>query len=158
MIENPNVGLLGPKILYSDYSVQKSVRIIPNPIQLIFNRINDVFNLNNISLPEDREINAPFLLGCFLIAKTETLLAVNGFDKRFFLYMEDLDLCRKISSHTEVKYFPNAYIFHRYEKGSRKKIKLFYYHIISAIKYFNKWGWIFDNKRKKLNKKLIDEL
>ena len=39
-------------------------------------------------------------------------------------------------------------VYHEYEKGSYKNRKLLKYHLCSVIKYFNKWGWVFDKKEK----------
>jgi len=37
-------------------------------------------------------------------------------------------------------------------------MKMFIIHIINIIKYFNKWGWIFDRERKKVNAQCINEI
>jgi GT2 family glycosyltransferase len=66
--------------------------------------------------------------------------------------MEDVDLCRRVHNIAQTVFFPFAEIIHHYEKGSYKSHKLLRHHIISAIKYFNKWGWIFDGKRRERNK------
>ena len=51
------------------------------------------------------------------------------------------------------QYYPEVEIIHEYGKESYKNKKLLMYHIKSAIYYFNKWGWIFDKERDKLNKR-----
>ena len=47
------------------------------------------------------------------------------------------------------------FIYHDYAKGSYKNFKLLKYHIQSTIKYFNKWGWFFDEERKKMNDEFL---
>jgi len=51
-----------------------------------------------------------------------------------------------------------VHIYHEYEKGSYKNKKLLKYHIESAIKYFNKWGWLFDKEREIINRETVQEL
>ena len=49
-------------------------------------------------------------------------------------------------------------IYHKHEKGSYKDSKLLIQHIISAVKYFNKWGWFSDKERKRINCAIIEKL
>ncbi len=99
----------------------------------------------------DKVMEVPSLSGCFMFIRTDVLKQIGGFDKRFFMYAEDLDLCRRVGEVTRTMYYPEVSVFHEYEKGSYKNRKLLKYHICSVIKYFNKWGWVIDRKRKKRN-------
>lgn len=83
----------------------------------------------------------PFAQGSFLVIRTELYRKLEGFDKRFFLYMEDADLCRRVNKESSLYYCPDAKVIHKWEKGSHKNKKLFKLHVSSMIKYFNKWGW-----------------
>ena len=60
-------------------------------------------------------------------------------------------LCRRIGQKYKVIYFPEAEIFHEHGKASYKSRKLMMFHVKSATKYFNKWGWFFDKERKEKN-------
>ena len=55
-------------------------------------------------------------------------------------------------------YYPEVSVFHEYEKGSYKNSKLLRYHLLSAARYFNKWGWFFDKERSKINKNILKKL
>jgi hypothetical protein len=56
--------------------------------------------------------------------------------------MEDVDICRKIDEINKLKiYYPAETVLHIHRKGSAKKAKLFYHHLVSAYKYFKKWGF-----------------
>ena len=77
-----------------------------------------------------------------MLFKTEDLLRLEGFDERYFMYMEDVDICRKIDLSGKRKlYFPATEIIHTHRKGSSKEFRLFFIHISSIIKYFMKWGF-----------------
>ncbi len=75
------------------------------------------------------------------------------FDPRFFLYMEDVDLCRRIGAIAQTVYYPGVSVTHGYAKGSYKNRKLMLHHIRSAVRYFGKWGWVFDPGRRLLNRR-----
>ena len=77
------------------------------------------------------------------------------FDGRYFMYMEDYDLCRRIGEKFKVVYYPEAEIIHEHGKASYKSRKMMIIHSQSAIKYFNKWGWFFDKERHKKRKNFL---
>jgi GT2 family glycosyltransferase len=76
---------------------------------------------------------------------------VNGFDEKIFLYVEDVDLTRRLHKITKTVYYPEIEVEHGLARGSYKFSKLVVYHINSAIYYFNKWGWFFDKSREHIN-------
>ncbi|MGK5922051.1 glycosyltransferase family 2 protein, partial [Klebsiella pneumoniae] len=80
---------------------------------------------------------------------------LNGFDERYFMYLEDVDLCRRALQLTKIYYCPETTIVHVFNKGSYKSKLLLWYHIRSAITYFNKWGWFFDKKRYAYNESAL---
>lgn len=103
-------------------------------------------------------MEVPILSGCFMFVRMDVIGKVGLFDERFFMYSEDVDLCRRIGEISKTVFYPNVAVFHEYEKGSYKNKKLLKYHIRSTIKYFNKWGWIFDRKRADANKKCLNQI
>jgi len=77
----------------------------------------------------------------FLLIRREALDAVGGFDERFFLYGEDLDLCRRIrAAGWRIRYDPRATAVH--VKGSgRVRLPATTRHFYEAIWiYYRKWG------------------
>lgn len=160
------IGLLMPKIVYPNGDTQNLCKLIPSPKDLILRRfipfkkikkkLENRYELRFFSYNEEAEI--PILSGCFMVIRTSVLKTVKGFDERFFMYLEDVDLCRRIGDISRLVYYPKVQIVHNYEKGSYKNKKLLFYHIRSAIKYFNKWGWVFDSKRVRINKRALLDL
>jgi GT2 family glycosyltransferase len=153
------IGAIMPKIIYPSGSTQYLCKLIPTPIDLILRRFLFVKDLKEKLKKRyelrffsyDEEVEVPIISGCFMFIRSSILEKINGFDERFFMYLEDVDLCRRINKQSKLVYFPKVKVVHNYEKGSYKSMKLLSYHIKSAIKYFNKWGWFFDNERKKTN-------
>ena len=41
-------------------------------------------------------MEVPILSGCFIFSRVSALKEIGGFDERYFMYMEDYDLCRRI--------------------------------------------------------------
>lgn len=89
----------------------------------------------------DRPFTVPFAQGSFLVIRTELFRELGGFDERFFLYMEDADLCRRVNEVSTLRYCPNAAVVHKWRKGSHTDKRLFALHVRSIAAYFLKWGW-----------------
>jgi GT2 family glycosyltransferase len=161
---NHYVGAVMPRITYPDGSLQRLCKLLPTPVDLILRRfvpskrikakINERYELHGLT--QDRPSCVPSLSGCFLLIRTELLSRVGGFDERFFMYMEDVDLVRRIGDIAETLYLPSVQVVHAYAKGSYLNRRLLGYHMRSAIEYFNKWGWFFDPTRKIRNRNALD--
>jgi GT2 family glycosyltransferase len=159
-IENyPEVGLIAPRILYPNGDLQTSRRLIPSPVDLIIRRTplaSKLFRqrteLNEYQSSDPKGIlEVPFLLGCFLLFRMGTLKKAGLFDERYFMYLEDLDICRRMAKYGSVVYHGHTSIYHIYQRDSTKSLQMLIHHISSMIKYFNKWGWFGDNERATIN-------
>ena len=114
-----------------------------------FNKFIETYELRNF--PKDKVYNAPILSGCFTLLNLNAIAKVGAYDVKYFMYFEDFDLSRRIHREYRTIYFPLVSVFHGYERGANKSLKLLKFFISSAITYFNKWGWFFDNERKRIN-------
>jgi GT2 family glycosyltransferase len=169
MEANKDIGLVMPKVLYPDGNIQYLCKLLPTPLDLFGRRFlnfgpfkkivekrNEVYELRFTGY--DKIMEVPYLSGCFMFIRTEVLKKVGLFDERFFMYLEDTDLSRRIHRVAKTVYYPYVHVYHEYGKGSYKSLKLLYYHIKSAIKYFNKYGWFFDKERQEVNKRILKKL
>lgn len=166
MNENPDIGNVMPKILYPDGEVQYLAKLLPTPADLIFRRFmplkrwkqnrNERYELQASGY--DRIMEVPNLSGCFMFLRTDALKKGGLFDENIFMYLEDIDLNRRIGEHYKTVFYPEVNVIHEYAKDSYKNKKLLMFHIRSAIYYFNKWGWFFDRKRDAINRQCIDSL
>ena len=165
MEENEEIGLVMPKVLYMDGSIQYLCKLLPTPMDLLGRRFLPAFmkKLFRSGMEKyefrhrdyNQQMDVPNLSGCFMFMRTKALVKAGLFDERFFMYLEDVDLCRRINAEYRTVYFPLVSIFHGYAKGSYQGGPLFRYHLTSAFRYFNKWGWFFDRHRRHINKKNI---
>lgn len=135
-----DVSLAIPKVYYKDGTFQPIVRNIPTIMTLIKRKMGVTQDeWSEESLAHTQEI--PFAHGCFYTFKTEVFKQLHGFDERFFLYMEDLDIFIRAKAHGNTVINPNFKIYHEHRKGSSKSFKLFFLHLSSAIKFFLKYNF-----------------
>tara|TARA_X000000950_G_scaffold289244_1_gene411206 strand:- start:5872 stop:6693 length:822 start_codon:yes stop_codon:yes gene_type:complete len=158
--KNKDISLLSPKLLNEDGSIQYICRFLPSPMSLIKRFFSKVFNLKINSL-EDKlnltndHIEVPSIHGACFFVRSTSLESINGFDERYFLYVEDIDLCRELSEYGSITYLPSCYAIHGHQRGSYSNLNLFKYHLKSFIYYFIKWGLFFDKKRNIANNSAI---
>lgn len=163
MENNQMVGNVMPKVTYPDGSLQYLCKLLPTPLDWIGrmflpskslrDKLNYRFEMRFSNY--DKETNVPYLSGCFMFLRTSVIKELGVFDESIFMYGEDTDLNRRIHNKYRTMYFPHATIVHKHERGSHKNIHLFWIHVKAAIYYFNKWGWLFDKDRKRINKEVI---
>lgn len=145
--KNKSVGLLSPLILNKDGSIQLLNKKAPTVFDLLIRFISPNFfkERQNLFVKLDtgyENINPiDYASGCFMIFRTEIFKKINGFDGRYFMYMEDADITRKVNEVSKAVFFPNGHIIHEWQRQSHKKIKYTFIAVISLCKYFNKWGW-----------------
>lgn len=157
---NPDIGLVMPKIFSPNGDLQYLCKLLPTPLDMLGRRFsplkfiqyrNSYFEMRLSGY--NKIMDVPFLSGCFMFLRVNVLLEINGFSDDFFMYCEDIDICRRIKLNKfRTVFYPNVSIVHVHKKESYKNNKMLIIHIKSAIKYFNKWGWFWDPFRKNVNK------
>ncbi len=168
MDQNTEVGTTMPDVRYPDGTRQHLIKLAPQPSdlflrrflpkgfsRLLFREAAEKYLLKDFD-PE-KPLSVPILSGCFLFVRRQLLQYVDGFDPRYFLYLEDVDLSRRLFTQAENVFFPEVKVVHEYQKDSYKKPKHLLYHISSAVKYFNKFGWFRDEERQALNRRAFDK-
>lgn len=164
METHPKVGSLMPKVYYEDGSVQRLCKLLPTPFNLIGRRFfgeapwaqqkNAAYELHHFDY--NSTLNTPSLSGCFMFIRTSVLRKTGLFDPQFFMYLEDYDLNRRIHRVARTEFYPEVSVVHGHKQESYKNGKLLKIHVQSAIKYFNKWGWLRDEERDVLNSRVLE--
>lgn len=151
--DHPDVGMVSPKVLFPDGSLQPLNKRNPTVLDLFLRRFAPDFvknlpkvkaRLDHYAMMDvgyDAPCEVEFMTGCFMLARRELLEKVEGFDERFFMYLEDADLTRRLRSHARTMYVPEATITHRWQRGSHRSIRLMLVMFHSIWVYFSKWGW-----------------
>ncbi len=149
---DPEVGILGPMLVYPDGDLQNSCRSFYDIRTIILRRtfLGKIFPdspLLKKHLMQDSGHDAiqdvDWMLGACLIMPAAVLNKIGGWDERYRLYFEDVDMCYRIhQAGYRVVYFPPAVVVHHHRRDSangfsRKTL----WHIESAVRFFNKFGW-----------------
>lgn len=153
---NSQVGMVGPKLINPDGTVQYSCYQFPQwymPIlrRTILGKLPQAKRLLRNYLMMDWDHNneraVPWLLGACTMVKREALEQIGLMDERFFLYNSDIDWCRRFwQANFAVYYLPAAEMVHYHQRLSAevpglKSVfnKITRIHIIDSIKYNAKY-------------------
>lgn len=152
MDENPDIGMVSPRVLNEDGSIQFlnkryatvfilfARRFIPKAMHSLIQPRLDLYEMKDVGYEDICDVEC--ISGCFMLCRTKVLKSVGGFDDRYFMYFEDFDLSRKIQqSGYRTVYYPHATVTHLWERASHKSLKMTRVFIVNMFRYFDKWGW-----------------
>jgi len=146
--KNDDVGIIAPEILNMNGSLQYNARLYPTIRRLFFYTFGVTKILQNRYICDykmeyfdnSKPIYSDWVSGAAFIMKKKTFDEVFGFDESFFLFYEDVDLCRKVKTlGYKIKYSPIAKVKHIWG-GTSEGLKEFTQkeEFLSRFKYFKK--------------------
>jgi GT2 family glycosyltransferase len=141
-------GLISPLITWADGTAQLSARGLPTRLDFLFGRGSPLFKLGftgemqagYIQTFGEDPISVPAVSATAVMIKTELFRSLGGFDQRFFMYLEDIDLCKRIGMQgLGIWLLPEIKIIHGWRQSSKTRpyFTAFHHHL-SVLKYFMK--------------------
>lgn len=115
--------------------------MLPNKIESIVKTRLDLYEMRDTGY--NKIVDVPFISGSFMFTRASIIKQLNGFDERFFMYFEDVDLCKRVRTVSRSLYCPDVSVVHRWERASHKSLKWTFVFALSGLKYFYKWGFRF---------------
>jgi GT2 family glycosyltransferase len=157
MDADPEIGLGGARLLGADGSWQASARMFPSPL-------NDFLSLSGLAAKfpkskffgrqdntwadQNQAADTDWVPGAYSIIRRTTLEQVGYFDEQFFLYYEEVDLCRRIKqAGYRIRYWPDVVVVHlggessktvKSLRMSRSGAQLELWRMRSALLYYRK--------------------
>ncbi|MBF0100892.1 MAG: glycosyltransferase family 2 protein [Desulfobacterales bacterium] len=151
MDQHQDIGITAPNMFNEDQSLQYSNkryptitdlfirRFVPNSLKFLFRKRIAYYEMQDMGY--DVIMDVPFISGAFMFSRTDLIQELSGFDERFFMYFEDVDLCRRVQRTHRTVYYPDVQIIHRWERAAHKSVRWATVFSLSALTYFNKWGY-----------------
>ena len=126
--KNPDIGIACPATVFPDGRPQLLPKRNPSLKYLIASRLpfgwakktRARYVMEDEDLSRVRDVE--FVTGCFMFARTALLRRVNGFDERYFLYLEDADLTREIRACARAVFIPFITVTHDWNRKSARSI------------------------------------
>jgi GT2 family glycosyltransferase len=130
MESNPDVGLAGGRLVGRDHVLQPSARMFPSILSdfLVLTGLAHKFPKSRFFGQFDRTWADPmqpaevdWVPGAFSIIRSDVLQKIGFFDPEFFLYSEEVDLCRRIKQGgSKIMYWPDIVVVHIGGESSRQ--------------------------------------
>ena len=151
MDSHPEAGACGPKTFYPDGTLQATSRRFPHWGTVFWRwlRLDRLWRppFYRRFMMEEWDHNdcqpVDWLMASCILIRTDAFNAVRGFDTDFFMYYEDIDLCRRLWQYGYSVYFvPDAAITHKYRRHSARSLvnPLTITHLSSILHYRRKHG------------------
>lgn len=157
MDKHPDVGMAGPALYNPDGSRQESCYRFPTVMMPFYRRtilgrmaagkryLHHYFMRDILSLDKPFEVDA--MMGSAIMIRRKALEEIGMFDEKYFMYMEELDICRRSWVYNwRVVHLPSAKLVHYHQRESaidwpwhlitHKPARA---HILSAVYYFWKY-------------------
>ncbi|MCL5986637.1 MAG: glycosyltransferase family 2 protein [Actinobacteria bacterium] len=129
MDDNPGVGAVGPRLINSDGSIQHSCRNFPSFVDATVHAFAGIFFPSNrfsrryemMDFDHDKISRVGWVSGACILFRREAFEGVSGFDERYFMYVEDMDICYSLNAAGySIYYYPDITALHMIGQSSKR--------------------------------------
>ncbi len=119
MQTHADVGVLGVRLVGRDGDLQPSCRYFPTPVNVFLSRTGLarlfpwVRLVDDMDWPHDQVRVCDWVPGCYYLVRKQVLDQLGLFDRRFFLYYEEVDHCKRVkAAGWKVVFYPHTTVVH----------------------------------------------
>lgn len=137
---DPSVGLVAPMVLNPAGAVEDSARRFPTLGSLLHKALGGPDGRYLLTpSPDAGPCPVDWVAGMFLLFRAEAFRDVGGFDDKFHLYYEDVDICARLwKAGWKVMLSPDITVIHAAQRASRRDPQYMAWHASSMTRYFFK--------------------
>lgn len=134
-VKDVRVGVAAPLVLNSAGRTEDSARFFPTPLIILCKALGR--RKKSDYVVGDSCIFPDWVGGMFMLFRRAIYQQTGGFDEKFFLYYEDVDLCARLwLLGLRVALIPQASVIHEARRSSHKKLPYFLHHVQSMLRFF----------------------
>ena len=132
---DPSVGIAAPLVLGPTGQLEDSARKFPTPKKILGKLTS---GSQQADYPSDGEVRVvDWCAGMLLLFPKQVYAELQGFDERYFLYYEDVDICARLSlSQRQVAWCTQTQVVHHAQRTSHRQFKYTVWHIRSIARFF----------------------
>jgi len=135
-MESRRAALVAPRVVDENGAIEDNARFVPTPLTILEKALGVAKRLdypisNNPFFPD-------WVAGMFMLFKREAFAQVGGFDERYYLYYEDVDICARLrlAGHKLVL-CPSAVVTHAARRESHRNPAYLRWHLASMFRFFS---------------------
>ena len=134
-LQDETVGVVAPIVVGPNGALEDSARRFPTPLTILCKAIGGCRGSNYQA--KDETVFPDWVAGMFMLLRREVYEKIGGFDERYFLYYEDVDLCARLRLQGyKVALSPAVKVVHHAQRSSHRDIKYFKHHLTSMLRFF----------------------
>lgn len=134
-LKDPAVGVAAPLVLDEGGEIEDSARRFPTPLKIfckLFGRCR-----GGDYVIREATVHPDWVGGMFMLFPRDVFKQLGGFDQRYFLYYEDVDLCARLRlSGYEAAICPQARVIHHAHRSSHRSLRYLRWHLASMLRFF----------------------
>ncbi|BCM25277.1 glycosyltransferase [Methyloradius palustris] len=136
LLEDKSIGLAAPTVIGESGRLEDSMRKFPTPLKIL-GKVIGMSQVNDYEVGIEA-IFPDWVAGMFMMFRYDMFKKLNGFDQKYFLYYEDVDLCARLrlGGH-KVVVSPQSQIIHYARRSSHHKLKYLIWHLSSMLQFFS---------------------
>jgi len=140
-LSDARVGIAAPVVLGANGDPEDSARKFPTPFAIL-QRIFTGYHRSAYYVTTGA-FQADWAGGMFMLFPSPLFEKIGGFDERYFLYYEDVDLCGRLRlSGYSVVVVADSKVIHLAQRSSHKNIKFLFWHVTSLVRFFTSVTWM----------------
>jgi GT2 family glycosyltransferase len=135
-LADERVGVAAPVVLAPGGEIEDSARRYPTPLSVAKKAFARRPALDYAV--GQQPFSPDWVGGMFMLFRREVFERAGGFDERYFLYYEDVDLCRRLAAlGYRVELVPAARVVHHARRRSHgRDLRHALWHLASMLRYF----------------------
>ena len=134
-LQNPSIGVAAPVVVGVNGAVEDSARRFPTPLKILCKVFGGCKGGDYVL--KDETIFPDWVGGMFMLFSSGVFREIGGFDTRFFLYYEDVDLCARLTLRGyRVAVCHDASAVHHARRASHTNLRYLWWHVASALRFF----------------------
>jgi GT2 family glycosyltransferase len=134
-LEDATVGIVAPLVVHPDGGLEDSARRFPTP-QIIFAKALGNGNLHDYAV-QSTVVYPDWVGGMFMLFQRDVFQQCGGFDERYFLYYEDVDLCGRLNLlGFRIALCPLSSVVHHAQRSSHRSWRYMRWHLASMLRFF----------------------
>ena len=135
MLEDPQTAVAAPAIRNTQGHQEDNIRHFPTPVSILAKSLGF---WPRIEYPQSRHpFDCEWVAGMFMLFKPGLFSEVGGFDERYHLYYEDVDICARLKiAGYRVVACPNVSVVHSARRESHQNLRYLKWHLRSMLRFF----------------------
>jgi GT2 family glycosyltransferase len=133
-LKGQNAGVCGPLVVAPGGAIEDSARLFPTIARILARQRSRGHGPDYQPAPTPCSVD--WLAGMFLLFPSAMYGEIGGFDERYFMYLEDVEICRHLRQRgRDILWVTSTAVVHDASRASRRSMRHLRWHVRSLVRY-----------------------